>query len=117
MQNRISELLRLLIVLLRDSANFKIRTHAASALMALKQRAYYGDTYADAVKVVAMENDASPRSFIIRSWCSRHQLCLFDQRFGCAGSCIHGGRPWQVFRFRQQRSSQLKVQPQLPLLS
>lgn len=49
---RIAQLLLLLVMLIRDSSNFKIRTHAAAALCALEQRCEYGDVFADALLVV-----------------------------------------------------------------
>mmetsp|Transcript_3080 Transcript_3080/g.8745 ORF Transcript_3080/g.8745 Transcript_3080/m.8745 type:complete len:961 (+) Transcript_3080:248-3130(+) len=51
-QVRLPGLLLLLIMLVRDSPNHKIRTHSAGALMALSQRSHYGDAYADAVQVL-----------------------------------------------------------------
>ncbi|GIL72685.1 hypothetical protein Vretifemale_2931 [Volvox reticuliferus] len=50
---RIAPLLLLLVMLVRESANFKIRTHAAAALAALPSREAYGDVLLDALVVVA----------------------------------------------------------------
>ncbi|KXZ56713.1 hypothetical protein GPECTOR_1g642 [Gonium pectorale] len=50
---RTAPLLLLLVMLVRDSANFKIRTHAAAALAALPSREAYGDVLPDALLVVA----------------------------------------------------------------
>jgi len=49
---RLPALLLALLMLVRDSANFKIRTHAAAALQAPRQRSIYGDSYTDAVLIV-----------------------------------------------------------------
>lgn len=45
-------LLRLLVVLVRDSSNFKIKTHAAAALAAPGDRATYGEVFSDGLLVV-----------------------------------------------------------------
>ncbi len=50
---RVGPLLLLLVMLVRESANFKIRTHAAAALAALPCRTAYGDVLPDALLVVA----------------------------------------------------------------
>eukprot|EP00873_Tetraselmis_striata_P014002 jgi/Tetstr1/434266/TSEL_023373.t1 len=49
---RLPGLLLVLIMLVRDCANFKIRTHASAALMSLGSRDLYGDCFADAVQVI-----------------------------------------------------------------
>jgi hypothetical protein len=54
----IPSLLLVLIVLVRDSSNFKIKTHAAAALAAVSSRQGYGDCYADAVLVLLAALDA-----------------------------------------------------------
>lgn len=50
---RLSPLLLLLVMLVRDSANFKIRTHAAAALASLGSREAYKDVFTDALVVTA----------------------------------------------------------------
>lgn len=45
-------LLRLLVMLVRDSSNYKIKTHAASALAAPPDRAVYGEVFPDALLVL-----------------------------------------------------------------
>lgn len=50
---RVGPLLLLLVMLVRDSANFKIRMHAAAALAAPRQRLLYGRSFTDALVVVA----------------------------------------------------------------
>lgn len=50
---RVGPLLLLLVMLVRDSANFKIRMHAAAALAAPRQRHLYGRSFTDALVVVA----------------------------------------------------------------
>ncbi|GLC35771.1 hypothetical protein PLESTB_000492500 [Pleodorina starrii] len=50
---RVAQLLLLLVMLVRESANFKIRTHAAAALAALPSREAYGDVLPDALLVTA----------------------------------------------------------------
>lgn len=69
LQARLPPLLLLLVMLVRDSSNFKIRTHAAAALAALPARQYYGDVYPDALLVVAstletLETGASSASLL-----------------------------------------------------
>jgi len=49
---RVGPILLLLVMLVRDSANFKIRMHAASALAAPRERALYGRCFTDALLVV-----------------------------------------------------------------
>lgn len=49
---RLPGMLLVLIMLIRDSANFKIRTHAAAAIMMLQSRDLYADSYPDAVQVI-----------------------------------------------------------------
>eukprot|EP00198_Chlamydomonas_reinhardtii_P014190 XP_001703527.1 predicted protein [Chlamydomonas reinhardtii] len=49
---RVAQLLLLLVMLVRESANFKIRTHAAAALAAMPTREGYGDVLADALLVL-----------------------------------------------------------------
>jgi len=49
----IPALLLLLVVLVRDSSNYKIKVHAAAALGAVKDRAVYGELFADALLVLA----------------------------------------------------------------
>jgi hypothetical protein len=45
-------LLRMLVLLVRDSGNYKIKTHAAAALAAPQHRTAYGEVFADALMVV-----------------------------------------------------------------
>jgi hypothetical protein len=45
-------LLRMLVVLVRDSSNFKIKTHAAAALAAPLDRGAYGEVFADGLLVL-----------------------------------------------------------------
>jgi hypothetical protein len=54
----VPSLLLVLIVLVRDSSNFKIKTHAAAALAAVSSRQGYGECYADAVLVLLAALDA-----------------------------------------------------------
>jgi hypothetical protein len=54
----VPSLLLVLIVLVRDSSNFKIKTHAAAALAAVSSRQGYGEWYADAVLVLLAALDA-----------------------------------------------------------
>ncbi|PNH12673.1 HEAT repeat-containing protein 6 [Tetrabaena socialis] len=55
---RAAPLLLLLVMLVRDSANYKIRTHAAAALAALPSREAYADVLPDALLVVAAALEA-----------------------------------------------------------
>lgn len=48
----VPSLLLVLVVLVRDSSNFKIKTHAAAALSALGSRDAFGDVFADAMLVL-----------------------------------------------------------------
>ena len=50
--SRTAPLLLLLVMLVRDSPNSKVRMHAAAALAALASRAAYGDVYSDALTVI-----------------------------------------------------------------
>ena len=52
MSARLQALLLALLVLIRDSTNYKIRTQAAVALRALECRQLYGDLLPDAVAVL-----------------------------------------------------------------
>ncbi|GAX75458.1 hypothetical protein CEUSTIGMA_g2901.t1 [Chlamydomonas eustigma] len=52
LQARLVPLLLLLVMLVRDNSNLKIRTHAAEALAALGTKWIYGDVYHDALLVV-----------------------------------------------------------------
>ncbi|WIA41572.1 hypothetical protein OEZ86_008937 [Tetradesmus obliquus] len=54
----IPSLLLVLIVLVRDSSNLKIKTHAAAALAAVGSRQGYGESFADAVLVLLAALDA-----------------------------------------------------------
>ncbi|WIA21275.1 hypothetical protein OEZ85_000508 [Tetradesmus obliquus] len=54
----IPSLLLVLIVLVRDSSNLKIKTHAAAALAAVGSRQGYGECFADAVLVLLAALDA-----------------------------------------------------------
>jgi hypothetical protein len=56
--SRLPALLLALLMLVRDSCNFKIRTHAAAALEAPRAVGVYGDSYCDAVLIIltAMDN-------------------------------------------------------------
>jgi hypothetical protein len=45
-------LLRMLVMLVRDSSNFKIKTHAAAALAAPLDRGAYGEVFADGLLVL-----------------------------------------------------------------
>jgi hypothetical protein len=54
----VPSLLLVLIVLVRDSSNFKIKTHAAAALAAVSSRQGYGECYADAVLVLLAALDS-----------------------------------------------------------
>jgi hypothetical protein len=45
-------LLRMLVVLVRDSSNYKIKTHAAAALAAPPDRGVYGEVFADSLLVL-----------------------------------------------------------------
>jgi hypothetical protein len=54
----VPSLLLVLIVLVRDSSNFKIKTHAAAALAAVSERRGYGECYADAVLVLLAALDS-----------------------------------------------------------
>ncbi|KAF8069477.1 hypothetical protein HT031_001593 [Scenedesmus sp. PABB004] len=51
-------LLLVLVVLVRDSANFKIKTHAAAALGCASARATYGEAFADALLALAAALEA-----------------------------------------------------------
>lgn len=51
-------LLLVLIVLVRDSSNYKIKIHAAAALGAVQSRSTYGEVYADAVLVLTAALEA-----------------------------------------------------------
>ncbi|KAG1653033.1 hypothetical protein FOA52_007162 [Chlamydomonas sp. UWO 241] len=56
---RCAPLLLLLVMLVRDSGNHKIRTSAAGALSGGAERWVYGDVYADAVSVVCTALDSA----------------------------------------------------------
>lgn len=51
---RLQGMLLVLIMLIRDSSNYKIRTHAAAALMSLRTRDMFGDCFPSAVQVCAV---------------------------------------------------------------
>jgi hypothetical protein len=60
-------LLRMLVLLVRDSGNYKIKTHAAAALAAPQDRAAYGEVFVDALMVVlsglqALQGSSSSRA-------------------------------------------------------
>lgn len=54
----VPSLLLVLVVLVRDSSNYKIKTHAAAALASLSSRQSYGDCFSDAVLVLAAALDS-----------------------------------------------------------
>jgi hypothetical protein len=70
---RLPGMLLVLIMLIRDSANFKIRTHAAAAIMMLQSRDLYADSYPDAVQVPTPAHPCTVRR--------GHRISRSDRRF------------------------------------
>ena len=104
---RITPLLLILIMLVRDCGNFKIRTHAAAALGASMTRGVYGDIFADAILVVLGAID-STTSDLAGSVDAGGASSLSQEQADRSGEAAPGVKPFPNYRYVSGLSSQLR---------